>query len=187
MTSFSHAAVSSSLALDLTSFLVGWVQVWAQMLEWTASMTPGCCLPRSSSEGPTFPGCCSVQLSSALTRFSDWVSAGLGTNGVDSEQDPRLLSSREFLRELSFWQLSFTRPVLSQALSCHKLSGWVGAGLGTNAGVDSEHDPRLLSSREFLRELGKGAGARKELSALSLRWINLRGMPHITAAFTYNK
>ncbi|KAL0049504.1 hypothetical protein WJX82_003747 [Trebouxia sp. C0006] len=60
-------------------------------------------------------------------------------------------------------------------------------GLGTNAGVDSEHDPRLLSSREFLRELGKGAGARKELSALSLRWINLRGMPHITAAFTYNK
>ncbi|DBA90183.1 TPA: hypothetical protein ACH3X1_003489 [Trebouxia sp. C0004] len=60
-------------------------------------------------------------------------------------------------------------------------------GLGMNAGVDSEHDPRLLSSREFLRELGKGAGARKELSALSLRWINLRGLPHITAAFTYNK
>ncbi|KAL0042600.1 hypothetical protein WJX79_004833 [Trebouxia sp. C0005] len=60
-------------------------------------------------------------------------------------------------------------------------------GLGTNAGVDSEQDPRLLSSREFLRELGKGAGARKELSALSLRWINLRGLPHITAAFTYNK
>jgi hypothetical protein len=66
-------------------------------------------------------------------------------------------------------------------------SGWTGAGLGTNAGVDSEQDPRLLSSREFLRELGKGAGARKELSALSLRWINLRGLPHITAAFTYNK
>jgi len=62
-------------------------------------------------------------------------------------------------------------------------SGWTGAGLGTNAGVD----PRSLSSREFLRELGKGAGARKELSALSLRWINLRGLPHITAAFTYNK
>jgi len=76
---------------------------------------------------------------------------------------------------------------LAAVLSANKFSDSAGAGLGTNAGVDSEQDPRLLSSREFLRELGKGAGARKELSALSLRWINLRGLPHITAAFTYNK
>lgn len=53
--------------------------------------------------------------------------------------------------------------------------------------VEAAQNPLLLSSREFLRELGKGAGAKKELSALSLRWINLRGVPCITAAFSYHK
>ena len=72
------------------------------------------------------------------------------------------------------------------AAICH-LACVAGGGTGSGAGLSGEQDPRLLSSREFLRELGKGAGARKELSALSLRWINLRGLPHITAAFTYNK
>lgn len=58
---------------------------------------------------------------------------------------------------------------------------------GGNPGLSTEQDPRLLSSREFLRELGKGAGLRKELGALSVRWVNLRGLPLITAAFTYHK
>ena len=53
--------------------------------------------------------------------------------------------------------------------------------------MSTEQDPRLLSSREFLRELGKGAGAEKEISALSLRWTILSGIPQIKAAFTYNK
>ncbi len=86
--------------------------------------------------------------------------------------------------------MMYIRAVFSPQKDCfvsmngpHSLCVLAGGGTG----LDSEQDPRLLSSREFLRELGKGAGARKELSALSLRWINLRGLPHITAAFTYNK
>lgn len=51
----------------------------------------------------------------------------------------------------------------------------------------TEQDPRLLSSREFLRELGKGAGAEKEISALSLRWTSLSGIPEIKTAFLYHK
>ncbi len=44
----------------------------------------------------------------------------------------------------SFVRLLLLAAVFSQVLSCHKLSGWMGAGLGTNAGVDSEHDPKRL-------------------------------------------
>ena len=91
--------------------------------------------------------------------------------GAENENDPRLLSF--FLQNLVIL------AVLAGARA--------GMGPCQAPGADSEQDPRLLSSREFLRELGKGAGARKELSALSLRWINLRGLPLITAAFTYNK
>jgi len=39
---------SWQLSAVLTCPLVGRVQVWAQMLEWTVSRTPGCCLPGSS-------------------------------------------------------------------------------------------------------------------------------------------
>ena len=150
-------------------------------------MTPGCYLPECSRFvrllflAPVFSQVLSCH------KLSGWAGAGLGTNaGVDSEQDPSLLPLRDFSTN-SNGNFQPCSCVIKSGFTPNKLSGWVGAGLGTNAGVDSEHDPRLLSSREFLRELGKGAGARKELSALSLRWINLRGMPHITAAFTYNK
>ena len=83
--------------------------------------------------------------------------------------------------------MSSAFPKSCSELACVLTGGNVAFGPGAATGIDSEHDPRLLSSKEFFRELGKGSGARKELSALSLRWINLRGLPLVTAAFTYHK
>ena len=74
----------------------------------------------------------------------------MATNaGVDSEQDPSLLPLRDFSTN-SDDKFQPCSCVIKSGFRPDKFSGWVGAGLGTNAGVDSEHDPRLLSSQEFL-------------------------------------
>ena len=71
--------------------------------------------------------------------------------------------------------------------SMSKVALLLGSIAGGVPALSTEQDPRLLSSREFLRELGKGAGAEKEISALSLRWAILSGVPEIKAAFAYHK
>lgn len=63
--------------------------------------------------------------------------------GLDSEQHHGVLPARELLMEHVY---VIVMPVV---FSADKFSGWMGEGLGTNAGVDREHDPRLLPSRDF--------------------------------------
>lgn len=46
---------------------------------------------------------------------------------------------------------------------------------------------RLLGTRDFLKEVGRQGGFRKDITAFHLRWIIGRGCPHVTAAFTFHK
>ncbi|KAK9806814.1 hypothetical protein WJX72_003626 [[Myrmecia] bisecta] len=51
----------------------------------------------------------------------------------------------------------------------------------------TDGNARLISTREFLHNVGKQGGCRKEVGAFGERWIVGRGCPRITAAFAYNK
>ena len=53
--------------------------------------------------------------------------------------------------------------------------------------VGSDVTKRLLGTRDFLKEVGKQGGFRKDIAAFHLRWISGRGCPRITAAFTFHK
>ena len=46
---------------------------------------------------------------------------------------------------------------------------------------------RLLGTRDFLKEVGKQGGFRKDITAFHERWIAGQGSPKITAAFSYLK
>ena len=46
---------------------------------------------------------------------------------------------------------------------------------------------RLLGTRDFLKEVGKQGGFRKDITAFHERWIAGQGCVQLTAAFTFHK
>ena len=46
---------------------------------------------------------------------------------------------------------------------------------------------RELDSGEFLAEVGRAMGIKKDVEAFKQRWILGRGCPRISAAFTYSR
>jgi len=58
-------------------------------------------------------------------------------------------------------------------------------GARAAAGREAGAAARLLGTREFLGEVGKAGGFKRDVAAFHERWVAGRGCPHLTAAFEF--